>query len=204
MNEKASTDEEIKTELEPISESNVLQRLQQPNTQFIKRAYQLNRHAVQLTRTYSHLNDDLEIHDIKSISLRTGTGFIINTDNIGTSEDTPDELVEVIDYDPVRNNMMVIGNEPPVLDAIVHWFIYRGFQNINHILILNEPKIIEKYRQKEHVEFVYEDNLISVDLAMRILKQVKESKIVILSGSVVSGLILCGDTLDEVLKKIND
>jgi hypothetical protein len=45
----------------------------------------------------------------------------------GEASLTGGELVEVVDYDPVRHVLMAVGRAEPALAAPLHWFVYRCF-----------------------------------------------------------------------------
>ena len=100
--------------------------------------------------------------------------------------------------------MIVIGNKPPVLDATVHWFIYRGLPDNNIILIINQQDILENLPEGLGNKFEYDDKLLNTPLALNILRTVKESKVTHLKGNVISGLVLIGVTPDEIIQLIKD
>jgi hypothetical protein len=59
----------------------------------------------------------------------TGVGFVpLFRDGVrGESKLRADELVEVVEYDPVRHCIMAIGKAEPPLDSPLHWFAHRCF-----------------------------------------------------------------------------
>ena len=101
---------------------------------------------------------------------------------------------------------MLIGNKPPPLDAIIHWFIYRGLTQVNSIIIINEQKIIEKLkkRRKGVKTFNYSDEFLTTQLALSILKTVKDKEITILNGEVISGAIIPGKTIKDWYNKLEN
>ena len=186
--------------LEAYKTSKVMENLNKPNTQFIQHATQLNKRARELFEYFQRFKEALKLKNISSASLRTGSGFLINNDNLALAENVLDNIIEVIDYDPVRNNMMVIGKYPPAMGATLHWFIYRGLPEINGIIILEDKDILEKFRSGSFSELVYNDGIINVDLALRILRSVKNSNVTLLFGSIINGIIITGNTMDDAFE----
>lgn len=188
--------------LDAYQSTKLLDNLQKPNTQFIRQATQLNKRATELVNYFEKVREKLNIK-IESVSHRTGSGFLINTADYEITDKKMDNIVEVIDYDPIRNNMMVIGNLPPINEAIIHWFIYRGFNEINNVIIINNLEIFELFKSGSYPELVYKDGVINTNFALNILKVVKNSKIVLLNGSIILGVLITGKSLDEVYDILN-
>ena len=191
--------------LDAYHNSRILENLNKPNTQFIQNAAQLNKQAKVLLEFFHKFQENLKLNKISSASLRTGSGFLINSENISSGENELDNIVEVIDFDPVRNNMMVIGNKPAANGTVLHWFIYRGLPEINAIIILEDQEILERFNTGAFSKLVYKDGIMNVDLAIKVLKFVKESNITLLFGSIINGIILVGKTMNDTydLLKIN-
>jgi hypothetical protein len=180
--------------------SELLDNLFRPNVQFIRRAKQLNPRAKELLEIFKKFRDILKIKGIQSISTRTGSGYFINTANFDLGELNRDNIIEVIDYDPVRNNMMVIGNDPPASDAVLHWFIYRGFPNINGVINIDNSDIFEEFLNNKQLNFPNIDLITHhLDLAstMNILKSLKESSILLLKNS---GVLATGRTIGSAFE----
>ncbi len=195
MNEENSDKNKMNL-LETYQSSNILETLQRPNTQFIRQAAQLNFRAKELINIFEKLKENLNIV-FSSASLRTGAGFLINSTNFNFVEDKVENVVEVIDFDPIRNNMMVVGNIEPINESTIHWFLYRGLKDINGILIINDDEVFEIFKNRSFIELEYNDGMLNTDLSLRILKAAKDSKITILNGSIISGILITGKTLNE-------
>jgi ribulose-5-phosphate 4-epimerase/fuculose-1-phosphate aldolase len=68
-----------------------------------------------------------------SISIRHLNKFIITADNANLYALTHDELVEIADYDPVRDSILAIGRAYPSVETPVHWYIYRSFPQMHAV-----------------------------------------------------------------------
>jgi hypothetical protein len=194
---KKTDNNQLLEEFKEFQSSTLLEKFQKPNVQFIKQGAQLNKRANDLVGYFERFAENLKIKGISSVSLRTGAGFLINTDTIEIAENKKDNIVEVIDFDPVRNNMLVIGNIPPVKDSTLHWFLYRGLANINGIIIIENTEVIEKFQLGSYPEFVYKDGMFNTNFALKVLEHAKESEVVILNGSIILGVLVTGRTLDD-------
>jgi hypothetical protein len=186
-----------KVGLNEITEENlepkILVNYRSPNVQFISRAKQLTPRSKDVVAVAVSLKDDLKIKGNHSISTRTGNGFLINTGYFESKDFNRDNIVEVIDFDPVRNNMMVIGNDPPAFDSAYQWFIYRGLPWINGVINIDNLDIIEQFSKKYPIVDMYK-KISNTDLALTILKTAKSSKICILKNQSV---LVVGNTLKE-------
>lgn len=170
-----------------------------PNIQFIKQAKLLSPRANELVLISEELRDRLHIKGLISLSTRTGSGFFINTANFEPKNFNRDNIVEVIDFDPVRNNMMVIGNEPPANDAAFHWFIYRGFPNVFGILCINESELFDHFQTDQKPVLNVDDEIMDTNFALKILRSVKDSKIILLNDQTI---IIVDETLSEAYKSL--
>ena len=193
-----------KTNIKPeISEdylkSEILDRYFNPNVQFIRSVKQLSPHATNLVSIFEKFRDTLQISKIHSISSRTGSGFMINSANFNIENFNRDKILEIIDFDPVRNNLMVIGNEPPVNEVIIHWFIYRGLPWINGIISINNNELIEKFQDSAYPIVDINGKMINTNKSLEILKYAKTSNIVILGNQ---SILIVGKTLEEVYESL--
>ncbi len=165
-----------------------------PNIQFIRHAKQLSSRANELVEIFIKLRDSLKINDPQSISTRTGAGFFINTESYNSKNFNRDFIIEIIDFDPVRNNLMVIGNAPPASDAVLHWFIYRGLPWINGIININDSEIFKRFSSCSYPVVEDNKNILNTELALNILKCIKTSEISLLKWQ---GILIVGKTISE-------
>ncbi len=60
-----------------------------------------------------------------SVSIRAGGRFLLSSAGAPDGTRTEEDVVEVADYDPVRNTVLAIGLREPSLDVAIHWLAYR-------------------------------------------------------------------------------
>jgi ribulose-5-phosphate 4-epimerase/fuculose-1-phosphate aldolase len=80
------------------------------------------------------------------LSLDYGKRLLINAKNTDLKKLTQQEIVEIVDYDPLKNIMMVIGLHDPALETPVHWIIQKARNDVNAILQINSPTLYENLK----------------------------------------------------------
>jgi hypothetical protein len=65
-----------------------------------------------------------------SVSLRAGGRFLLSSADAAAGNGTEEDVVEIADYDPVRNTVLAIGVKEPSPDVAVHWLAYRTDGNV--------------------------------------------------------------------------
>ena len=178
----------------------ILNDFRRPNVQFIRRAIQFNPSAKQLVEIFEKFRDILKIKGLESASIRTGNGFLINTAYFDIKSFNRDNIIEIIDFDPVRNNMMVIGNEPPSSNAALHWFIYRGLPWINGVININNPELMTRFKNGNLLFMDQSKDFLDTNLALMILKNAKNAETQLIEGQ---GILVVGRTVAEAFEVFN-
>ncbi len=70
---------------------------------------------------------------VKSISMRYGKRMLITAAGANIHKLSNEDFIEVVDYNPVGDIMLVIGLKAPPEEAIIHWFIYKR-EEINAVI----------------------------------------------------------------------
>jgi hypothetical protein len=82
--------------------------------------------------------------DTGVISLDYGKRLLINAKNIDITTMKQQDIVEIVDYDVLKNVMMVIGTKDPCFETPVHWVVQKARHDINALLQLNSKSLYEK------------------------------------------------------------
>jgi hypothetical protein len=128
------------------------------------------------------------------ISHRYGKRVLINSEVEDFSCIKHEELIEIVDYDPLKNTLLVIGPVEPALETPVHWMIHHARNEINAVIQLNEKHLAEKLSNKfSTTEHDYPVG--SIDQIKEILKGLRDSKIVIIKNQSV---LFVGKSLKDV------
>jgi ribulose-5-phosphate 4-epimerase/fuculose-1-phosphate aldolase len=191
-------DEKLLKDQSEISELpiDMIVNFRKPNVQFIRQPKQIAKHANELVGVFEKFRDSKQVKGLRCVSSRTGSGFMINTSFFELDNFNRDNVVEVVDFDPVRNNMMVIGNDPPAPEAALHWFIYRGFPDTYGIINVDNPEILNQFQQGAFPNIDLSNGILNLDLALKILQEVKNSNITLLSGM---GVLVVGTTVNDAM-----
>ena len=196
MNDKSESEiSKLISTLDSSRRPSLLDNYLKPNTQYIQRPKQFNRLAKEAVKIFEKLRDELNLKHIKSATIRTGSGFLINTEKYNIKDINRDNFMEVIDFDPVRNNMMVIGTEPPANDASIHWFIYRGLPEVNGIIVIDDSEIFERFKAGGFSMVENNDEILNLNLALEILKCIRDSEISLIDTRDLKGIVIRDRTL---------
>ena len=85
-------------------------------------------------------------HETGIMSYDYGRRLINTAKNIDVKQMTQADIVEIADYDPLKNIMLVIGTKEPPQDAAVHWIIQKARHDINILLQLKSPTLVTKLK----------------------------------------------------------
>lgn len=83
-----------------------------------------------------------------TISLGFGKRILINSDVEDFSNIKKEELIEIADYDPIKNILLVIGPMEPKIETPIHWMIHRAREEVNSIVQINNSILAEKLINK--------------------------------------------------------
>jgi ribulose-5-phosphate 4-epimerase/fuculose-1-phosphate aldolase len=146
---------------------------------------------------------DLEIiENIDSIifSLRYGKRILINDDNSNFFEIKRENILEIVDYNPLKRILLAIGPGMPPIETPVHWIIHHARDDVNAICQINYKelyeKIIKKYPTTEK-----EQTSGTLNLAKEILKTLRSSKTILIKND---GVLFVGKNLKDIENKVEN
>jgi len=128
------------------------------------------------------------------ISIAYGKRMIINGEVEDYSNTSKDEIIEVADYDPIKNNLLIIGKNKPKIETPLHWMIHHARSEINFAVQLNNNKLLKKL-EKNRPLTDKDFKIASIDMIKDVMKKLKNSKIVILKNH---GVLFVGNSKKEV------
>jgi hypothetical protein len=138
--------------------------------------------------------------DVGIVSLDYGKRLLINGKNMDIKKMNQQDVVEIVDYDPLKNIIMVIGTKDPCLQTPAHWIIQKARQDINALLQINSTTLVERLRgtipstEKETTAG-------SLDQAKEILKTLRQKKTIIIRDEAV---LYAGVNIQEIEKQLQD
>lgn len=128
------------------------------------------------------------------ISLDYGKRLLINAKNIDIKKMIQQDVVEIVDYDVLKNIMMVIGPKDPHLETPVHWIIQKARHDVNALLQINSPALYERF-QKTLPVTEKETQSDSLEQAKDILKTLRNGKTILLKNK---GILFAGINIKEI------
>lgn len=147
---------------------------------------------IKLGQSLQHLG--LTDKETGVISLDYGKRLLINAKHIDIKKMTHQDVVEIVDYDALKNVMMVIGPKDPSLATPVHWIIQKARHDINALLQINSPNLYERF-QKTLPVTEKETQPDSLERAKDILTTMRNGKTILLKNE---GMILAGINIKEI------
>jgi len=102
--------------------------------------------------------------------------------------------VEIVDYDPLKNIMMVIGLNDPTLETPVHWIIQKARHDVNAVLQINSTSLFERFQDKlPTTEKATQPG--TLDRAKEILRTLRHGKTILIKNE---GIVFVGINVKEI------
>lgn len=132
--------------------------------------------------------------DNLTISHRFGKRVLINSKNTDFKKINRENFVELVDYDPFKKILLLIGKEEACLESPLHWYIHHARNDVNAVLLIKNKKYSEKKIEKKPV---VDDKypLWTIEEIKEILGALKDSKTVVIKNT---GVLFAGNSLKEV------
>jgi len=128
------------------------------------------------------------------VSLDYGRRLLINGKNIDLKKMTQHDVVEIVDYDPLKNIMMVIGTKDPCWETPVHWIVQKARRDINALLQVNSTALFEKLKGTLP-STEKEPSSLTLDRAKEILKTLRTGKTILIKNE---GILFGGINIKEI------
>ena len=128
------------------------------------------------------------------VSLDYGKRLLINAKNVDVKKMKQHDVVEIVDYDPLKNIMMVIGTKDPCLETPVHWIIQKARHDINALLQINSTTLFEKLKETLPTT-EKETQPATLDRAKEILRSLRDGKTILIKNE---GIVFAGINIKEI------
>lgn len=140
----------------------------------------------------------LESPNELSVSLRYGKHVLINSENSNLKEIKREDFLEIIDYDPLKKVILLMGPNEPRVETPIHWLIHHSRNEVNAVIQINEVKFAKQLEGKLP-ETEKEYPLGSLEQAKEILRNLRDSKMVIIKNQ---GVLFVGNNIREVENEV--
>jgi ribulose-5-phosphate 4-epimerase/fuculose-1-phosphate aldolase len=139
-------------------------------------------------------NDLLKKNIDLSISMKYGKRVLINAKNIDFTKLNPDDFLEIVDYNPLKKVLLLMGPKDPGLETPIHWLIHHAREEVKAIIQIDNEKFIEHIDKKLPItDGKYQKG--SLEQAKEILFKLRTSKVVVIKNQ---GLIFVGESMMDV------
>jgi len=137
-------------------------------------------------------------HDTGIMSYDYGRRLIITAKNIDVKQMSQEDIVEIADYDPLKNIMLVIGTKEPSQEAPVHWIIQKARHDINVLLQVHSSSLVTKLQGSlPSTEEVTSPG--TLDRAKELLKTLRKGKTILIQDDEV---LFAGINIPEIEKSV--
>jgi hypothetical protein len=136
---------------------------------------------------------------IISLSARSGKKFYVTIDDDFTIPLSPEDFVEIIDYDPVRNSALAIGTVKPNEYLPLHWFTYRAFPNVSGIAVIKLLEDVEVPQGMKIATAERDINVFKPEIVLEILPLMKDTTFINLKAK---GLVFFNESFEGLIEDI--
>ena len=128
------------------------------------------------------------------ISLRNGKRVLINGENSRFGEIKQEDFIEIVDYDPLKKVLLVMGPKEPKINSSIHWLIHYAKKEVNVVIQIDSQNLINNLKDKiPETEKEFPKG--SLALAKEILKGLRNSKALNIKNN---GVLFVGSSLSEI------
>lgn len=158
--------------------------------------------TLEMIKTGKNLKEKEILTDKNSatISMKYGKRILINSKVKDFSKIQKEELMEVVDYNPLNNNLLVIGPKDPKVETTLHWMIHHARDEVNVIVQINDKKLLENTEEKEMLS-AEKTPLYNIEFIKQALKKLREDKKIFIKDK---GAIYVGKNSKDVTKMIEE
>ena len=143
---------------------------------------------------FSKKFESLKIKDVKyNISLGYGKRLLINARDVYIKQMKQQDIVEIVDYDPIKNIVLAIGKKYPCIETPVHWIVQKARHDVNAIVEITSKKLYQVCC--DHLPVIAKTPCGTIDRAKAVLKTLRDSKNIRIQDE---GILLAGVHLKEI------
>ena len=149
----------------------------------------------EIIKTSKKLNETNFFKDINQIifSLRYIKRILINADKSNFKEFKQDDFLEIVDYDPLKKVILLIGPKEPRIETPIHWLIHNSRMEINAVIQIKNNILSDRLEKKlPTTENDYPAG--TLEQAKEVLKSLRNSKIVVIKNQ---GVLFVGNNTKQ-------
>ena len=138
--------------------------------------------------------EELSIKETEcNISLSYGKRLLINARDVNVEHMKQQDIVEIVDYDPIKNIVLAIGKKYPCIETPVHWIIQKARHDVHAVVEIKSKKMYETCC--DYLPVTEKTSCGTIDRAKAVLKTLRDSKNICIKDE---GILLVGVHLKEI------
>jgi len=157
---------------------------------------------IEMIKTGKNLKEKEILTDKNSatISMKYGKRILINSNVEDFSKLKKEELIEVVDYNPLNNNLLIIGPSDPKTETTLHWMIHHARNEVNVVVQINDKKLLEKINENKMLS-IEKSPIHNINFIKQALKKLRNEKKIFIKDT---GIIYVGKSPKEITKMIEE
>ncbi|MFH1101143.1 MAG: class II aldolase/adducin family protein [Methanobacteriota archaeon] len=132
-----------------------------------------------------------------SMSVAFGNRVLVTGEDVYLPRLSHEEVVELVDYDAIKNVVLAAGKISPCRETPVHWMIQKARHDIHAVVFLHDKKIGE-HPLSDIPTTGKSYPLGTIESVKEILRTLREGNIIMVKDA---GLLITGMTLHEIEEK---
>ena len=161
--------------------------LSQFNTVFLSKQKVVNPFTTIIRETINSIREKYHITSNIIVSMGFGKRIIINSE---------DDFIEVVDYNPIQNILLVIGRDNPSSETHIHWMIHRARDDINMVIQILDTNVGGDIPKVEYI-----DKVNNLDYIKSVLGKLGKGSMVMLENKSV---LFVGRKPEDVIDLIGE
>jgi len=145
----------------------------------------------------------LKDNNSATISMKYGKRILINSNVKDFSKIQKEEVIEIVDYNPLNNHLLVIGPGEPKVETTLHWMIHHARDEVNIVIQINDKKLLDRKKDEEMIS-TEKTPMPSIEFIKSCLKQLRDSQEIFIKEK---GVVFAGKSVKDVndlIEKIED
>jgi len=132
------------------------------------------------------------------ISMKYGRRVLINSDGNKKKDLSRKDFLEIVDYDPVKNNLLIIGIKKPLIESPLHYMIHHARKEVNIVVQIKNKKLAEKLNKKSY-QVKTKTSFITLEYIKQVLRGLREKTVVVINDEDV---LFTSDSVEKILDNI--
>ena len=135
-------------------------------------------------------------YDDVTLSIKYGKRILINSIDTKIKELKTEDFLEIVDYDPFKKVILLIGSKNPKIDTSIHWLIHHARNETNVVLQINDKNLLEKIKLESTKGNFLQGSL---EQAKEILGKLRDNKKIIIKDQ---GILFVSKDTSELKEMI--